>query len=730
MTPQKYPEPVKPAATRLLLVAIRGGTDIVLARNRTRRLAELLGFDTQDQTRITTAVSEIVRNTYEYAAGGTLAFAVAGRPPAQLLEITVQDKGGGIANLAAVLEGSYRSPRGMGVGMLGARRLMDEFEVTSGRSGTTVRMTKALPRHAPPLTQPALRRVMDALAADGPADAVEEITRQNQQILLQLDALNERRSELERLNQELQDTNRGVVALYAELDDRADHLRRADELKSRFLSHMSHEFRTPLNSILALSRLLLARTDGPLGDEQEKQVLFIRKAAENLTELVDDLLDLAKVEAGKITISPQVFTAESLFGTLRGMLRPLLLGDNVALQFGDTAEIPPLETDEGKVSQILRNFISNALKFTERGEVQVSAAADPVADTVTFSVRDTGIGIAPEDIEVIFEEFGQVVHPLQSRVKGTGLGLPLARKLAELLGGRITVTSTPGRGSTFAVELPRRYHGAAGDAASQSPPDWTPDPARIPVLLVEDDEADAFAVERWLAGTPFQLLRARSINEAQQAFKSVTPAVILLDVVLLGDESWRLMLHLRQSTTYDDIPLVVLSSTGDDRKALHFGADEYLSKPVDGPSLIALLRRLTGSGDAADILVVDDEEVSRYLVRQLLPKSRFAVREANGTEAGLRQIGLARPALVLLDINMPGMDGYEFLARIDADPTLADLPTIVLTSAIIGPAERARLARASRIVSKSELGTIVLSDAIDEVLAAHATAAPGSRHPA
>ena len=168
---------------------------------------------------------------------------------------------------------------------------------------------------------------MDELAADGPADAVEEIGKQNQQILLQMDELRSRQEDLERLNQELQDTNRGVVALYAELDERADHLRRADELKSKFLSHMSHEFRTPLNSILALSNLLLARADGDLTAEQETQVRFIRKAAENLTELVDDLLDLAKVEAGKTVVAPSPFTAASLFGALRGMLRPLLVGD-------------------------------------------------------------------------------------------------------------------------------------------------------------------------------------------------------------------------------------------------------------------------------------------------------------------------------------------------------------------------------------------------------------------
>ena len=235
---------------------------------------------------------------------------------------------------------------------------------------------------------------MDTLAADGPADAMAEISRQNQQILLQLEELRARQEDLQRLNQELQDTNRGVVALYAELDERADHLRRADELKSKFLSHMSHEFRTPLNSILALSRLLLARSDGELTAEQETQVRFIRKAAENLTELVDDLLDLAKVEAGKTVVVPSPFTAASLFGALRGMLRPLLVGDAVALVFDDPPDVPPLDTDEGKVSQILRNFISNAIKFTEQGEVRVWATADRQADTVSFHVRDTGIGIA------------------------------------------------------------------------------------------------------------------------------------------------------------------------------------------------------------------------------------------------------------------------------------------------------------------------------------------------
>ena len=299
-----------------------------------------------------------------------------------------------------------------------------------------MRLGKTLPRATARHHPGAARAHHGRAGADGPADAIAEISRQNQQILLQLEELRARQEDLQRLNQELEDTNRGVVALYAELDENADHLRRADELKSKFLSNMSHEFRTPLNSILALSRLLLARTDGELTAEQETQVRFIRKAAENLTELVNDLLDLAKVEAGKTVVVPSPFTVASLFGALRGMLRPLLVGDAVALVFDDPLDVPPLDTDEGKVSQILRNFISNALKFTERGEVRVWATADRRPTRSASTCATPASASPPSDLEIIFQEFGQVAHRLQGRVKGTGLGLPLAKKLAELLGGR------------------------------------------------------------------------------------------------------------------------------------------------------------------------------------------------------------------------------------------------------------------------------------------------------
>ena len=698
--------------TRLLQMAIATENDIVPVRKRTRRLAELIGFDAQDQTRITTAVSEIVRNAFEYARGGRVEFHLRGQGASQSFEIVVTDRGPGIANLDAVLSGRHRSANGMGLGVIGARRLMDTFEVTTRPgAGTTVRLGKNVKRQAT-LGPVALQQIMREIATDGPANAFEEISRQNQQILLQMEELRTRQEDLERLNQELQDTNRGVVALYAELDERADHLRRADELKSRFLSHMSHEFRTPLNSIMALSKLLLVRTDGELNAEQETQVRFIRRAAENLTELVDDLLDLAKVEAGKTVVIASQFTVSSVFGALRGMLRPLLVGDAVGLVFEDPADVPPLDTDEGKVSQILRNFISNAIKFTEHGEVRVWATADAAADTVSFHVRDTGIGIAPDDLEVIFQEFGQITHRLQGRVKGTGLGLPLAKKLAELLGGKISVQSAPGEGSTFSVTLPRQYPSVEADTPMV---DWQLEAGRAPILLVEDNAADALAVERLLAGSIYQPLTASSVRQAKDILEKARPEAILLDVVLLGDESWRLLLQVRSADATADIPLIVTSSSGEDRKAMHLGADAYFPKPVDGESLIATLDRLTGRHSLMNVMLVDDEEVSHYLVRQLLPRGRYRISIAMDGSEGLEQLKMHRPDVVLLDLAMPRMTGYEFLVRLASEPLLRDLPVIVLTSAILNAGDRALLNRAAVILSKSELSSDTLLEAISGI---------------
>lgn len=281
--------------------------------------------------------------------------------------------------------------------------------------------------------------------------AGEDVLRKERDALLARVAEQERA--LHDLNEELAETNNGVVALYAELDDRAEQLKHASDLKSRFLSYMSHEFRTPLGSITSLAGILMDRTDGPLTEEQAKQVAFIKGSAQELTEMVNDLLDLAKVEAGRITISPAWFGMVDLFSALRGMFRPILTSDSVDLVFEEPRNVPQLFTDHKKLSQILRNLISNALKFTTQGSVRVSAECCKDG-LVTFRVIDTGIGIAPEHQATLFNDFVQIDSSLQRRLHGTGLGLSLSRKLAQLLGGDIVVESRAGEGSTFTLEIP------------------------------------------------------------------------------------------------------------------------------------------------------------------------------------------------------------------------------------------------------------------------------------
>jgi len=438
----------------ILTAEIRTEHDVVAVRQRARQIAALLGFGEQDRTRVATAVSEIARNAYQYAGGGRVEYSVAGEPPAWRLRLVVSDAGPGIAEVRSVLDGEYRSATGMGLGIVGARRLTDAFSLDSTPGeGTRVEMEKALPPGAPFLTREEVARLAGELTRQRPQSVFEELLQQNHELVGALTELRRRQEELVELNRELEDTNRGVVALYAELDERLEQLRRSNALRAQFTSYLSHEFRTPLDSMLALTGLLLDRVDGDLTPEQEKQVGYVRRSARDLLDMVDDLLDTARVEAGQVTVRPERFTVGDLFSALRATLRPLLTTDAVALLFEDPAGIPELHTDEAKVTQILRNLIANGLKFTERGEIRVRARAE--GEAVRFEVQDTGVGIAPEDQQWIFEDFTRVEGEVRRRVKGTGLGLPLSRKLAGLLGGEITVESAPGKGSRFVVVLPR-----------------------------------------------------------------------------------------------------------------------------------------------------------------------------------------------------------------------------------------------------------------------------------
>ena len=683
----------------LLSVVLAREYDVVAARQRARQLAALLRFDAQDQTRIATATSEIARNALRYAGSGRVEFAIEGHDRPQALWIRVSDTGPGIAALDEILRGRYHSSTGMGLGIIGTRRLMDRFDIESapGR-GTVVTMRKFVPARAGLVTPADVGRLTDALAREAAGDPVAEVQQQNQELLRALDELRRRQDQLARLNSELEDTNRGVVALYAELDERGEHLRRADELKSRFLSNMSHEFRTPLNSILALSRLLLDRVDGPLTAEQAQQVAFVRKAAEDLFELVNDLLDLAKVEAGKTVIRPTEFTVEHLFGALRGMLRPLLVNPSLELVFEPAADVPVMFTDEAKVSQILRNFISNALKFTERGEIRVAARLTPDAQAVTFAVRDTGIGIAPDDQQLIFQDFTQIDSRLQRRARGTGLGLPLTRKLAELLGGDVSVDSAPGLGSTFSATIPLVYRPADGEtvpARGDASP-WESDRASIPILVVGDEEQRVFAA---LAGAAFHVVAARNAVEARGLIARVRPRAIVVDTGGAG-AGWKALAELQRAEDATDTPVVVLAADEtQEEKARALGA-RACSGSLD--RLRSTLLDLVARGDDRRVLVIDDDDVARYLLRGLLRDHGFVVTEASTGPEGLAKAREQRPHLILCDVLMPEMGGLEVLRALRKDPVTHDIPVVMNTIKRLTAEERENLEREVAVVFSKE----------------------------
>lgn len=588
-------------------VEIKYENDVVLARQRARQIASLIKFDSQDQVRIATAVSELARNAYQYAGGGTVEFVTKLGEPCKFI-IRVTDNGPGICDLKLILNGEYVSKTGMGVGLVGAKRLMDDFHIQSTPAGTMVELTKYVPGKVI-LTPKSLSGIADILAKQEAQSPFEEIQRQNQELLAALDEVQRQQRLLTQLNQELEETNRGVLVLSGELEQRADYQRRSSELKTEFLSTTTHELRTPLNSIISISNILLSKLDGPLTAEQEKQVGYISSSARSLSELVNDVLDLAKVEAGKIVLRPREFEIAEMLRILKGLLKPLVDSTpTVTLVFEQVGDMT-MFTDEGKVSQILRNFISNSLKYTQHGEVRVSAHRLD-SDTIKLSVQDTGIGISPENHERIFEEFTQVEGEHQQKVRGTGLGLPLSRKLAHLLGGHVEIQSEPGKGSVFSLFLPVRYSGPE-EAQYSEPYQRMAANKYDRVLMIDDNPTDRYVLKKLLERHSENIVEASSGAEGIELALSMNPSLIFLDLVMPGMSGAQVLKQLKDHDQTRNIPVVIHTSqvlSQQEEHSLLDLATAILSKDSGQKSRSRELQRVLN-----EILMAEQRERAHYV---------------------------------------------------------------------------------------------------------------------
>jgi CheY-like chemotaxis protein len=321
---------------------------------------------------------------------------------------------------------------------------------------------------------------------------------------------------------------------------------------------MTHEFRTPVYSALNLTRFLLDRTDGDLTAEQEKQVSLIRDSMQTLSALVNDLLDISKVESGKLSVDAEICSIDDIFAGLRGMFRPLVTNPQVQLNFEMVSEIPALYTDEDKVSQILRNFISNALKFTEVGEITVQAFYDD--GLLTVSVQDTGIGIPPENHELIFEEYSQIKNSMQRRSKGTGLGMPLSKKLAELLGGHVELKSQPGVGSTFYVIIPARYREPGSQQVALEQVEAPSDRKERLCLIIDDEEASYYSLKKVLESEGDRVVVLNDPSLAVDYARNERPELIFLDLVMPAMHGSDVLEDLKKEEDTAHIPVVIHTS--------------------------------------------------------------------------------------------------------------------------------------------------------------------------
>ncbi|WP_119460029.1 response regulator [Rhodospirillaceae bacterium SYSU D60014] len=515
---------------------------------------------------------------------------------------------------------------------------------------------------------------------------------------------------------ELKTRQAQLSELVASLAEARDEAMQATQAKSQFLANMSHELRTPLNAVIGIAEMLLEDAVDMGQDDLIEPLQRISRAGKHLLDLINDILDLSKIEAGKLELHPENLDVGTLIQEAAATVQPLAERNGNRLVIRCQDDIDGMYADLTRVRQIVLNLLSNACKFTENGSVtlEASRSMSETGDWITIAVSDTGIGMTDEHLGRLFQEFTQADSTTTRKYGGTGLGLVITRHLCQRMGGAIDVASRPGAGSTFTVRLPARQEtqpatlsdavASAHAEAVRAGGDKISGEAgrRNTVLVIDDDATVRHLMQRFLVKEGFDVLTAKDGEEGLRLARAVNPTIITLDVLMPGMDGWRVIQEIKSDPQLAGIPVVMVTIVDERNKGYALGAAEYLVKPIDRVRLRELLRRYRDTADGQQVLIVEDDHPTRALLRRTIKAEGWRVMEAENGRAALARLSEVRPDLILLDLVMPEMDGFQFLVELRKDPDLRGIPVVVITAADLTEEDHRQLSGAvERVVQKS-----------------------------
>ena len=484
-----------------------------------------------------------------------------------------------------------------------------------------------------------------------------------------------------------------LKARQEELQEAMQQADTANRAKSAFLANMSHELRTPLNAIIGLTEMMVSNSARFGTDKALEPLRRVHRAGKHLLDLINQVLDLSKIEAGKLELNPETIKIAGLIEEVAGTVRPLAETNKNRLTIVCPNDIAPIHVDALRLRQILLNLLSNACKFTKEGEVALRVAPTSVDERrwLDFIVSDSGIGMTPAQLEKLFEDFTQADQTTARRYGGTGLGLAITRRLCRMMGGDVTVTSEAGKGSTFVVHLPAGGEETTSDADEKT--DITLDRQAIGdcILVIDDDATARELIANHLREEGFSVVTASGGREGLKLAEELHPVAITLDVIMPDIDGWTVMAALRGNPALADIPVVMATITDQQRKGMTLGAAGYLTKPIDRSQLISLLQPFQARARPTRILMVEDDSAQRDSIRSLLEPQHWIIAEADNGRVALERLAAEIPDIILLDLMMPEMDGFQLLTALRGNPQWREIPVIVITALDLTAADRERL---------------------------------------